>query len=164
VGVLCLVLGFVIIAITYYLVINGQFGVSTKTIIGVLGGVAGLLSNFVAVMYVKMYTEAIKSLIAFHNRLVETHHMHYGAFLAAKIKSHILLDKTFSHMAIGTVWKPKDTGEVSPATLDGDKEPEKATPKKKAELKEPAPDRDDSVNDSDAVTNCLESPEEPQQK
>lgn len=120
VGVFCLLIGFATIGVTYYLVINEHFAASTKRILGVLGGVASLLSNFVAVVYVKMYTEAIKSLTTFHNRLVETHHMHYGALLAAKIKNDDLLDKTLSHMAMGTVRERKDRAdELTESAISG---------------------------------------------
>jgi hypothetical protein len=40
----------------------------------------------------------------FHNRLVKTHHIHYGAYLAARITDDPnLMNETFSKMALGTV-------------------------------------------------------------
>ena len=68
-----------------------------------------MLTNFVGAIYMKMYGESSKSLTSFHNRLVATHHMHYGALLAAKIKDDPkLLNDTWSKMAIGTVSKGSD--------------------------------------------------------
>ena len=80
--------------------------------VAILGAVATLLGNFVGAIYVKMYAESTKSLTAFHNRLVGTHHMHYGAYLATRIVDEPeLLNETWSKMAIGTVPKGPDAAE-----------------------------------------------------
>jgi hypothetical protein len=101
VGLVCIVLGFTIIGITLYLVVS-NFPVkelSEKIVLASLGAIGGVLSNFIAVIYLKMYSETIKSLTEFHNRLVLTHHLHFGNFLTAKIADQTLREKTLAEIA-----------------------------------------------------------------
>jgi hypothetical protein len=106
VGLACLLLGFLIIWGAYEIVVGKEVLVkeNQKIVIAVVGAIGGLLSSYIASIYMKMYTESLRSLTDFHNRLVKTHHMHYGAYLAARIMDdHDLMNETFSKMAIGTV-------------------------------------------------------------
>jgi hypothetical protein len=73
-----------------------------KIIIGALGAIGSILSNYIAVIYGGMYKDTIQSLNQFHNRLVTTHHLHYGALLSSQIKDNNNLDQTLSQMAINT--------------------------------------------------------------
>ena len=99
IGILCIIIGFSIIGITIYLVIPGTL-ISQKIIIATLGGIGGVLSNFIAVIYLKIYSETIKSLQEFHNRLVITHHLHFSNFLIAKIKDEKLREQTIADLAL----------------------------------------------------------------
>ena len=73
-----------------------------KIILGSLGAIGSILSNYVAVIYGRMYKDTINSLNQFHNRLVTTHHLHYGALLSSQIQDKKLIDQTLSQMAINT--------------------------------------------------------------
>ncbi|MGE6552456.1 hypothetical protein ACQKFK_26795 [Bacillus mycoides] len=52
-----------------------------------MGAVGALLSNFIAVIYLKMHTETVKALTEFHNRFVNTHHFYFSNFLLSKIQN-----------------------------------------------------------------------------
>lgn len=78
-GIVCIILGFGIIAFTMWIL-------STKNINNTLelmitGGIGGVLSNFIGVIYLKMYSETLKVLIEFHNKLVYTHNLHFSNYL-----------------------------------------------------------------------------------
>ena len=47
----------------------------------------------------KMFSEIMKSLTEFHNRLVTTHHLHFGNFIVAKIADENVRDKSFAAIA-----------------------------------------------------------------
>jgi hypothetical protein len=99
VGVFSILSGIILIFIFSYwvtLVDNDQI------ILGFLGAIGSILSNYIAVIYGRMYKDTIESLNQFHNRLVTTHHLHYGALLSSQIKDNNLIDQTLSQMAINT--------------------------------------------------------------
>ena len=101
VGLICLFLGFAIIGITLYLVFSSSATIelSEKIILASLGAIGAILSNFIGIIYIKMYSETIKSLTEFHNRLVLTHHLHFGNFLIGKINDQTLREKTLAEIA-----------------------------------------------------------------
>lgn len=107
VGLFCLFSGVLIVVGVLVLIYRAQNSdLVHQILLASTGVVSGFLTNFVGSIFLKMYTETIRSLTAFHNRLVTTHHMHYGALLAAKIADKKLLYETFSKMAIGTIMRP----------------------------------------------------------
>ena len=101
VGLVCLFLGVAIIGITLYLVFSNSVAneLSEKIILASLGAVGAILSNFIGIIYIKMYSETIKSLTEFHNRLVSTHYLHFGNFLIGKITDKTLREKTLAEIA-----------------------------------------------------------------
>jgi MFS family permease len=98
VGISCLVLGFAVIGASLWLVY--KTGEGDKKIIAWLGAIGGVLSNFIAAVYLKMHSETIKSLTEFHNRLVLTHYLHFGNFLLSKIDNAQLREKSLAQVAI----------------------------------------------------------------
>jgi hypothetical protein len=101
VGISSIAVGFAIIGSTIYLVAVGLTGkgLSEQIVIAAIGAVGGVLSNFIAVIYLRMHSETIKSLAEFHNRLVVTHHLHFANFLTSKIQDQPLREKTLGEMA-----------------------------------------------------------------
>lgn len=100
VGITCILFGFAIIGITLRLVFtNPSTTISDDVVLASFGAVGAILSNFIAVIYLRMYSETIKSMTKFHGRLVGTHHLHFGNFLAAKIDDPTLREKTLAEMA-----------------------------------------------------------------
>lgn len=100
-GLVCIFLGFAVIGGSLYLIWQSPTSnVQQKLILGGLGTVGGILSNFVAVMYLRMFTETISSLTEFHNRLVSTHNLYFGNFLVSKMSTNSdLYEKVLSEIA-----------------------------------------------------------------
>lgn len=88
VGVICIFVGFIIIGGTAYVLFFVQTGIGTeeKIVTAATGLVGAILTNFIGAIYITMYKGAIETLTKFHEKLVTTHHLHFGNFLAAKIK------------------------------------------------------------------------------
>jgi hypothetical protein len=85
-GLVCMVLGFVVVGGSLYIIWQTPTSLlQQKLILGGLGAIGGILSNFVAVMYLRMFTQTISSLTEFHHRLVSTHNLYFGNFLLSKI-------------------------------------------------------------------------------
>jgi len=97
-GIACIFLGFVIIGVTFQLIGSGED--SEKIITAVVGSIGVISTNFIGVIYIKMYSESMKALTGFHNRLVSTHHLHYANFMGSKIKDEKLREKTISEISI----------------------------------------------------------------
>ena len=55
VGIICLILGFTVILITLYEIFFSSSSTTDKIIIGVVGAVSGILTNFIAAIYMKMF-------------------------------------------------------------------------------------------------------------
>ncbi|MEU6754918.1 hypothetical protein [Streptomyces sp. NPDC046685] len=101
VGIACIASGFAIIGATLYL-LNKNLHVNTTSqiIIAAVGAIGGLLSNFIAALYLRMFTTTSESLSTQHDRLISTHFLHFGNFLAAKVERDAnLREETFSSMA-----------------------------------------------------------------
>jgi len=99
VGIFSIISGLILIFLFSYWVTIAS---SDKIILGALGAIGSILSNYIAVIYGKMYKDTIESLNKFHNRLVTTHHLHYGALLSSQIRDNNLIDQTLSQMAINS--------------------------------------------------------------
>ncbi|WP_052675979.1 TRADD-N-associated membrane domain-containing protein [Paenibacillus sp. IHBB 10380] len=102
VGIISLVAGMAIIILTLVLVFNGSES-GNNVIIATTGGITGILTNFIAVIFLKMYSETVKSLNIFHNRLVATHHLHFSNFLISQIFDESLRERTWAKLALSTI-------------------------------------------------------------
>ncbi|MGN7311432.1 TRADD-N-associated membrane domain-containing protein [Alkalicoccobacillus gibsonii] len=101
IGIVCIFAGFLIVLATTYIVwqnLNDEL--ANKLIIGGLGSIAAILTNFVGVMYLRMHSETMKSLTQFHNRFVNTHHFHFGNFLISKIEDQKRREEALANLAI----------------------------------------------------------------
>lgn len=135
-GVLSILAGFGVIGTALWLLVNTNTSNTVKLFIGALGAIGGIMGNFIAVVYLRMFTETIKSVGSFHDRLVTTHHLHFANFLMAKISSGVSRDAIFG--AVAKIAAAADRGRRIEAS-------DKGTIKKKAKKK--------SVNSEDgAVT------------
>jgi hypothetical protein len=86
-GVGCIGTGVLIIAATMYTLLQLK-GLENKTpqiVIASLGAVGSILTNFVAVIYLKMNAGTSENLASFHSRLVETHQLMLGSLLTSRI-------------------------------------------------------------------------------
>lgn len=99
VGIGCICMGFIIIAITIFLV-STNISAQTQIIIASVGGIGAILSNFIAAIYMKMHTDTEKSLTQFHHRFVNTHHYHFANFLISKVKNSDRREKALVDLAL----------------------------------------------------------------
>jgi hypothetical protein len=70
-----------------------------KLIVGLLGGIGAILSNFIAALYIKMHAGSSENLKEFHHKLIETHKLLMSNFIASKIKTSELKETTYSEVA-----------------------------------------------------------------
>jgi hypothetical protein len=99
IGVVCIGAGFGIILAAGILIWLGDAKLSKQIVIAALGAVGGILANFIAVMYLNMFKETIRSIGAFHDRLVFTNHLHFANVLAAKVTDDATRDQLVAGMA-----------------------------------------------------------------
>ena len=79
---------------------DGGYSVTReRLIVGVLGSIGAIMTNFIGAMYMKMFSEIIQSLTKFHNSLVFTHHLHFANVLVSKIATQELREKTLAEIA-----------------------------------------------------------------
>ncbi|MCP1162615.1 hypothetical protein NKS31_06275 [Bacillus sp. 1813sda1] len=101
VGIVCILIGFAIIGITlYFLIANSSNELENKIIVASVGAIGAILSNFIAVIYLKMHSETVKALTEFHNRFVNTHHFYFSNFLLSKIKNEDKREDAFVELAL----------------------------------------------------------------
>lgn len=99
-GILAIIAGLGMAGTTLYLLNHlAHTSTSKQIVIAGIGGVSSLLSNFVAVVYLRMFSETTHSLTKFHNTLVTTHHAHFGNFMSAKIQDQTLRENTWAMIA-----------------------------------------------------------------
>ncbi|MGH3669749.1 MAG: hypothetical protein ACRDSH_03805, partial [Pseudonocardiaceae bacterium] len=82
----CILGGFAVVAFTFH-ALSSIHDVPEKIVVAVLGGVGGILANFIAFIYLRMFSETIQSVGNFHDRLVLTHHLHFANVLISKMSS-----------------------------------------------------------------------------
>ncbi|QFY82739.1 hypothetical protein D0808_15680 [Bacillus subtilis] len=101
VGIFCIGVGFAIIGYTIYL-ISGNMLANTqnKLIVAGTGALAGILSNFIGAIYLRMHTNSTNSLTEFHNRFVNTHHFYFSNFLISQIKDEQRREETLANLAL----------------------------------------------------------------
>lgn len=100
VGLGCLLLGFAVIGVSLWLVIEGgKTNSEEKVIVGALGAIGGILADYIAVVYLKMFSETIHAVTDFHRRFVVTHHLHFGNVLASMIGNTERREETLARMA-----------------------------------------------------------------
>ncbi|MFD8818043.1 hypothetical protein ACFV23_42790 [Streptomyces sp. NPDC059627] len=101
VGIGCILAGFTVIAATLYLLSKHlNVDTSSKILIGSVGTIGGILSNFIAALFLRMFTTISQSLTLQHDRLVTTNFLHFGNFLASKVQENTpLREETLSVMA-----------------------------------------------------------------
>lgn len=103
VGVSCILLGFIVIGVAFWLVQNDTTQLSEKIVVSSLGAIGGILANFIAVIYLRMFSRTVKSVSDFHARLVTSDRTNFGNILAAKIGKDALREQTLASMAVQLV-------------------------------------------------------------
>lgn len=104
-GLLCALLGFsVVLFIIYFLFVEQKVPAhSDKLLVAGLGTVSGILTNFVAMMLIKMFFQASQSLNTFHDRLVRTNHLYFSSYLLSKITNIEERERVLGELALASV-------------------------------------------------------------
>jgi hypothetical protein len=101
-GILCISGGFIVVGVTIYVLVNSlaHATIGEKLIIGGLGAIAGILANFIAVIFLRMFESIVTSMVKFHNRLVFTNYIYFGNLLLARVSDPKLRAETLSKLAL----------------------------------------------------------------
>jgi hypothetical protein len=102
VGILCLVIGFGVIGYSIYKANNVSFfnlNTNSQIISSILGAVSGILINYIGAIYLKMFSETIKSLTEIQKMLAMTHHLHFVNFITSKINTPETRENIFGEIA-----------------------------------------------------------------
>ncbi len=109
VGVLCILLGFAVVGVAFWLVQGNQLSSSEdKIIVGALGAIGGVLANFIAVVYLRMFSATIESVGKFHQRLVVRDRLNFANILTAKIATVAVREAALSQMAVELAKEPEE--------------------------------------------------------
>jgi hypothetical protein len=84
-GGACVAGGFVIVGVTFALVLWSGSSGREQLLIGIVGGASGVLANFVAAVFLRMHSGSIETLSAFHSSLVRTNHALFANVVAGRI-------------------------------------------------------------------------------
>lgn len=106
-GIICIMLGFGIIVYTLN-VLSTQQNINNGMELMLTGGIGGVLLNFIGVVYLKMYSETLRVLTEFHNKLVYTHNLHFSNYLLAKVETKEMKEKILHEAILKIVTKEKD--------------------------------------------------------
>jgi len=97
IGVSCIVVGVAIIGITLYLVrAIPATEYHEKILVAVVGAIGGILTNFIAAIYLQMHSAATKNLNQFHSTLVTTQQLFLANLIASRIEPN---DKRWDALA-----------------------------------------------------------------
>jgi len=100
-GVICVLAGLAVVASAAWVVYsaNEEIDKTAQIVIGALGAAGGLLSGFVARVYLGLHKGTVSSMTDFHTRFVLTHHMLFANVLVARITDDELRDAASSEVA-----------------------------------------------------------------
>lgn len=107
-GIFCIILGIGVIGLTFYLVIEVANKFELKIITAAIGTVGSFMTNYIAVIFLKMHASATTNLSAFHSRLVETHQLLFGNLFASRIEDDKIRWDTLSQLALNLSKYEKD--------------------------------------------------------
>ncbi|MGG1203197.1 hypothetical protein ABE208_21510 [Bacillus inaquosorum] len=114
VGIVCIGLGFAFIGVTIYLISSNMLAnTQNKLIVAGTGALAGILSNFIGAIYLRMHTNSTNSLTEFHNRFVNTHHFYFSNFLISQIDDVQRREETLANLAL-SINKDDNSKEQNP--------------------------------------------------
>jgi hypothetical protein len=101
-GVICVLAGLATVAgaaAVVYSANEEDVGMTAQIVIGALGVAGGLLSGFVARVYLGLHKGTVSSMTDFHTRFVLTHHMLFANVLVARIADEELRNGALHQVA-----------------------------------------------------------------
>src|SRR5262249_36903038 len=100
-GILAIFIGVGVIVYTLYLLKTASAERwQDKAVLGVVGAIGSLLTNYVAAIYLKMHSEATTSLVTFHSKLVGTNQLFLANLLSAMITDENKRFDTLSKLSL----------------------------------------------------------------
>lgn len=121
IGFVFFMIGFLIVSGSIYLIAFKTMDKDSSIIIAGLGAIGTILSNFIAAIYIKMFSETARTSTQFHNRLVTTHNLMFSNFISSKISDKILRENTYSQIAGNLAKFTQTPEEVSEENADDSK-------------------------------------------
>lgn len=106
VGIVCILLGAGIIGVTVYLLTSpgsAAFELEEKVVLGLLGAVGTILTDYVAAIYLKMHSTASESLNAFHSKLVSTNTLFLANLIASRIDDDDKREDALAKLAVSVL-------------------------------------------------------------
>ncbi|MBU6996322.1 MAG: hypothetical protein HXS41_00045 [Theionarchaea archaeon] len=102
VGVLCVFLGVGILGAALYLLVYWPESSTwvEKALVGVLGSIGSILTNYVAHVYLGMFSDISKSLTDLHGKLVSTNQSFLANLIASRIDDREKRDDTWAKLAL----------------------------------------------------------------
>lgn len=125
VGIMCILLGAGILGVTLYLIASPRlpgeslgleggsqpqegFEFEEKIVLGFLGAVGTILTEYVAAIYLKMHSSITESLVAFHSKLVSINKLFLANLIASRIENSEKREDTFAKLALSIIGSEKE--------------------------------------------------------
>ncbi len=105
IGILCILLGVAVIATTIYLIATSPAEWQVKTVLGLVGAVGSLMTNYIAAVYLRMNSATTTSLTTFHASLAATHQLFLANLLVARIEDPNLRWDALGQMSLAITSK-----------------------------------------------------------
>lgn len=106
VGIVCILLGAGITGVTVYLLTSpgsAALELEEKVVLGLLGAVGTILTDYVAAIYLKMHSTTSESLNTFHSKLVSTNTLFLANLIASRIDDVGKREDTLSKLAMSVL-------------------------------------------------------------
>ena len=103
VGLVCILVGAGIAIAAIVMIQSQDTSTEQKVFTSGIAAVGAILTDFVAILYLRMFRDTVSSMNVFHNRLVSTNHLLFANVLAARISDDGERNKTLAEMAASVV-------------------------------------------------------------
>lgn len=148
VGIFCIFLGVVVISFTIYLIqLSPNTDWKEKVILGLVGAIGSLMTNYVAVIYLKMHSAITGSMTSFHSTLASTHKLFLANLLVSRIDDSDVRWKSLAKLSLAVA--EADVGRASVAIV-GKHTSKKNAKKKRKKLVEETDEEIEVENDEEA--------------
>ena len=130
IGILCIVLGVAVIAATFWRIANSTEPWQVKAVIGLVGTIGSLMTNYIAAVYLRMNSAITASLTTFHTTLASTHQLFLANLLISRIEEPKQRGDALALMSLAIAGKVSRSSTTAPK------------PKSKKPTKDPTQDDD----------------------
>ena len=97
-GIFSMLIGFVIIAITLF-VVSGTSADGDQLVTAIFGGVGALLSNIIAAIFLQMHAKSSEAMTKFHSRLADSNELFLANVLVAGIDDETKRNDAYAELA-----------------------------------------------------------------